>query len=98
MHHIYLAFTEMYFLSKTACMGTDALQWANIKKILNWKWQVPSVKSLKGIVILKSHIAEGAKQRMKWPNASAVLTQKLRSGVVLGQCNWSREDLSFNLN
>lgn len=59
---------------------------------------MPSAKSPKGIVILKSYITEGAKQRMKGPNASAVLTQKLRSGVVLGQHNWSREDLSFNLN
>lgn len=79
-------------------MGTDALQWANIKKIMNWKWQMPSAKSPKGIVILKSYIAEGAKQWMKWQNASPVLIQKLSSGVVLGQSNWTRDALSFNLN
>lgn len=59
---------------------------------------MPSAKSPKGIVILKSYIAEGAKQRMKWRNASPVLIQKLSSGVVLGQSNWTRDALSFNLN
>jgi len=47
---------------------------------MNWKLQVPSAKSPKGIVTLKLYVAEGAKENNEMAKVP-VLIQKLISGV-----------------
>lgn len=47
---------------------------------MNWKLQVPSARSPKGIVTLKLYVPEGAKEKNEMAKVPALI-QKLISGV-----------------